>query len=76
MKLNPRFRPVCYRCFLVRPLGDFSPRSWQDCPKHFAIIERVKTSPLLGKVDAWKWLHNTQAIERQSTDCWAIHLNS
>jgi hypothetical protein len=64
----------CYRCYLVRPIGDFQPKNWQDRPKRFSIIKAVAAWPFLGNADAWRFMQNHPLVGSQNPSQWAIWL--
>jgi hypothetical protein len=61
---------------LVRPVGEFNAKNWQDQPKRFAIVQEVSKTPSRGKADAWRFLFNHQALSSGSVQVWAIWLTS
>ena len=65
---------VPYRVFLVRPVGDFTPRNWQQRPERFQVIERLETTNRVGRADSLCWLQNQKALESGSLDVWAVIL--
>ena len=72
-KLRPR--PAAgYHAFLVQPLAGFEPKNWQDKPKHYRILEYVGSKLFLGRADAWRFLHNHQALEKGNFEAWAIYV--
>lgn len=73
----PRTRPKQYRCYLVRPTGEFLPKNWQDKPKRFTVVqsEPALQTPSLGKADAWRFLANQAAIASGNFTTWAVWLS-
>ena len=69
----PRTRAP-HRVYLVRPVGDFTPRNWQSKPNRFQIIKRLETTPRIGRADSLCWLQNQKALESGSLDVWAVIL--
>lgn len=64
-----------YRCYLVRPVGNFNPHNWQEKPARYTILERVGETNRLGKADANRFLHNHAAIENGTANqCWFVVL--
>jgi len=63
-----------HRVYLVRPVGDFSPTSWQQRPERFTIVRRLETTERLGRADALRWLHNNEAAGNDSIGEWAVVL--
>jgi hypothetical protein len=64
-----------YHAFLVKPSEDFCPSNWQQKPEAYQIIEYLGPRNRLGSVDAWRFMHNHQAISQgTATDGWAIYV--
>jgi len=64
-----------YHAFLVKPTKDFCPSNWQQKPESYKIIEYLGPKNRLGSVDAWRFLHNHQAIaEGTAAEGWAIYV--
>lgn len=66
-------RPMAsYQAFLVEPGPDFEPRCWRDRPQSYRVLEYAGTKRFLGRADAWRFLHNHNAIQRNDFRSWAI----
>jgi hypothetical protein len=64
-----------YHAFLVKPMEAFCPNNWQQKPDSYQIIEYLGPKNRLGSVDAWRFLHNHQAIAQgKAADSWAIYV--
>lgn len=61
-----------YHAFIVEPVGDFAPANWQGVPQSYRIVEYVGQKKHRGDADAWRFLHNRQAIGDASLNRWAI----
>lgn len=61
-----------YHAFIVQPVGDFNPANWQGVPQSYRIVEYVGQKKHRGDADAWRFLHNRQAISDASLNRWAI----
>ncbi len=72
--LSARRKPRQYRCYLVRPVGNFSPKNWQEKPARFQIVEKLEVTNSLGKADAHRFLVNHAAIEARDFSSWFIWL--
>jgi hypothetical protein len=74
---KPRKKPATqYHAFLVEPMPGFAPNNWQQKPDHYRILEYVGPKHFKGRADAWKFLHNHDAIERGGEITqWAIYLD-
>ena len=73
MVIVPTRTRAPHRVYLVRPIGDFSPRDWRQRPQRFTIVRRLETTARIGKADATKWLHNAEAIKGR-IETWAVIL--
>lgn len=69
-----RSQKSCYRCYLVRRVGEFRPKSWQDRPKRCSINQAVSATPFLGKADAYRFMQNQPVVGSQNVIQWAIWL--
>lgn len=73
---KPRKKPASlYHALLVEPDEEFNPRNWQDKPRQYRVLEYLGPKRFLGRADAWRFLHNHQALEKGKTNVWAIHVN-
>jgi hypothetical protein len=64
-----------YHAFLVKPTADFCPSNWQEKPESYQIIEYLGPRQRLGRVDAWRFMHNHDAITQGTAqDGWAIYV--
>ena len=73
---KPRRKPAnCYHAFLVKPSPGFKPTNWRDKPQHYRIVEYVGPKQFRGQVDAWRFLHNHDALTNGETDLWAIYVD-
>jgi hypothetical protein len=73
---KPRRKPATqYHAFIVEPMRGFRPRNWQDKPTHYRILEFLGPKRFKGRADAWKFLHNHQAIEQGDLSKWAIYID-
>ena len=70
-----RKRPDSYHAFLVEPGPDFEPTNWQDKPRQYRILQYLGEKRFRGRADAWRFLHNHQALSIGNTSIWAIHSN-
>lgn len=66
---------INYHAFLVEPTGDFHPGNWQDKPSSYRIVEYLGQKKYRGDADAWRFLHNREAIRNASTQRWAIYVS-
>ncbi len=51
-----------YHAFIVEPVGPFAPSNWQGVPQSYRIVEYVGMKKHRGDADAWRFLHNRQAL--------------
>jgi hypothetical protein len=66
--------------FLVHPAEDFSPRSWQDVPKYYRVVEHVGPKQFRGRADAWRFIENKTFLDEfaesddpnRRIDRWAV----
>lgn len=73
---KPRKKPATnFHAFLVEPHPGFVPKNWRENPKHYRIIEYVGPKHFKGRADAWKFLHNHEAIHQNEVVQWAIYLD-
>ena len=73
---KPRSKlPTRFHAFLVEPQPDFKPSNWRQTPEHYRIIEYVGPKHFKGRADAWKFLHNHDAIQQENVCTWAIYLD-
>lgn len=73
---KPKRKPLSqFHTFLVQPEPGFEPTNWRQNPSHYRIVEYVGPQMLKGSADAWKFLHNHEAIEKGETRHWAIYLD-
>ena len=73
---KPRRKPSSrFHAFIVEPSPDFQPSNWQQTPRHYRIVEYVGPKGLRGPADAWKFLHNHDALHRGDQKRWAICLD-
>ena len=68
-------RPEMKRVLLVCPLGKFEPRNWQTQPEAFNVIKEVAISDRMGRIDAWRFRTNKQALATGRLDRWAIAID-
>ncbi len=61
-----------YHAFIVEPVDAFTPANWQGIPASYRIVEYVGQKKHRGDADAWRFLHNRQAIGEAALDRWAI----
>ena len=61
-----------YHAFIVEPVDAFDPANWQGVPPSYRIVEYVGQKKHRGDADAWRFLHNRQAIGDASLNRWAI----
>ena len=63
-----------YRLLIVRPLGEFQPTNWRQRPAAFEIVRVwIDSTPLLGVIDAKRFIHNKDLIDGESGFAqWAI----
>ena len=72
---KPRRKPAnCYHAFLVEPMPGFRPTNWQDKPQHYRIIEYIGPKQFKGQVDAFRFLHNHNALAKRDTGVWAMYV--
>jgi hypothetical protein len=73
---KPRSKPKArYQAFIVEPAPGFKPTNWRQTPTHYRIVEAAGARPFKGNADAWKFLHNHDALADQTTNRWAIYLD-
>ena len=73
---KPRRKPPTqFHAFLVEPQPDFKPSNWRQTPAHYRIVEYVGPKHFKGRADAWKFLHNHEAIHKDNVGTWAIYLD-
>ena len=68
--------PTRFLTFIVEPAPGFEPKNWRQTPDHYRILECVGPMYFLGSADAWKFLHNHEALRQQSTNRWALFLDA
>ena len=63
-----------YHAFIVEPVDAFTPVNWQGIPQSYRIVEYVGQKKHRGDADAWRFLHNRQALgsDQASLRRWAI----
>jgi hypothetical protein len=71
VKLSKTSLPI-FHTFIVEPDDSFRPRSWQDLPTKYRIIEVAGKQRLPGKIDAWRFNFNHSAMTSGNTRRWAI----
>ena len=69
-KTNSRFH-----AFVVEPSPGFKPKNWRQNPRHYRIVSYVGAKEFRGAADAWKFLYNHEALEREDQTRWAICLD-
>ncbi len=69
LKSRPKTR---YHAFIVEPDADFAPKNWQEKPANYRVIEYLGEKEFLGRADAWRFLHNHEAIESRNFKRWAV----
>jgi len=73
---KPRRKPPTQiHAFLVEPMPGFTPTNWRQKPDHYRILDYVGPKHFKGRADAWKFLHNHNAIMRGDFNQWAIYLD-
>jgi hypothetical protein len=73
---KPRKKPgIRYHALLVQPSPEFEPTNWQDKPEHYRVLEYLGPKLFRGRADAWRFLHNHQAIETGDRRSWAIYID-
>ena len=73
---KPRIKPSTrYHAFLVQTSPEFEPTNWQDKPNQYRILEYLGPKRFKGRADAWRFLHNHQALETGNTAVWAIYVD-
>jgi hypothetical protein len=72
----PRRKPTTsFHAFLVEPMPGFKPTNWQDKPQHYRIVEYLGPKRFKGRADAWRFLHNHEAIDSGNVGTWAIYVD-
>lgn len=61
-----------YHAFIVEPVDAFAPVNWQAVPSSYRIVEYVGQKKHRGDADAWRFLHNREAIGEAALGRWAI----
>jgi hypothetical protein len=64
-----------YHALLVEPTPDFSPTNWQDKPANYRIVEYLGPKQYRGRADAWRFMHNHEALENGQIETWAIYVD-
>ena len=73
---KPRKKPrTKFHAFLVEPQPGFNPTNWQQTPEHYRILEYTGPINFLGRADAWRFMHNHDAIQSGQTGKWAMYLD-
>jgi len=70
---KPRRKPnTRFHAFIVEPSPDFRPTNWQQTPRHYRIVSYIGPKDFRGPADAWKFLHNHEALRSGDQTRWAI----
>ncbi len=70
-----KHRGIQFIAMVVEPTGDFQPGNWQDMPQSYRIVELAGSKPHRGDADAWRFLHNREAMKNGKINRWAIWIS-
>ena len=73
---NFRRKPTTqFHAFIVEPTVGFKPTNWRQTPTHYRVVGYLGPKEFRGSADAWKFLHNHEAMKEEQIGEWALYLD-